>query len=211
MKDFTGAELQHNDLVVSKPGGRYASMKYGLIRDELKASVWFSRGSWGGSDIVRIDCTNRPDMEKKRQDMIKKREDELVERDVEKARKKKAKLKKSELTLYGVFEGNYDREIYLGKCKIDGEIKENVWLGLSYPYTKQGEEPKREISDLYFRRGWGRNFRSVKYPQKFKKLHQLTEAQVIEMFGRHTEYYNSRGNSYYNPKPYKIELLNEEK
>lgn len=198
MKDFCRRELKHNDLVVSKPGGRNARMRYGLIRTELN-SVWFEPYSHGGSDIILIETEKHPDLEEIRQNLIKKREKDIADREKEKQDKKNRKLKKSQLKRFGIYEcGNeYDREIYLGKCEIDGEVVENVWMTIESTFAvfpdKHNDEYRKYVrfpeekallefwSSSFYNRALPQKYRSVKYPQKFKEVTVLSEKDIKQL------------------------------
>lgn len=192
MKDFCGKELKHNDLVASKPGGRHAYMQLGLIRDEL-ASVWFSPESKGGSDMIKIDTEGYSHLEEKRLKMVAEREEEIKERLKLKNEKKNKKIPKSKMKRFGVYESEdeYDREIFLGKCSINGKIIENVWMLIEGAFYK-GDGRRHikfpEDEDLNF---WTKNIypyrpapqkhRTVKYPQKFKEICVLSEKKVKQL------------------------------
>ena len=189
MKDFCGRELNHNDLVVSKPSGRGASMRYGLIRDEFRG-VWFGPGSVGGSDVVLIETDRYPYLEKIRIELIGELTQYDIERTKEKEKRKNRKIKKSHLKRFGVYQcdNDYDREIYLGRCRIRGKIVENVWMSIKSKYKNTQKYIFPESSNKidfweynYYSQDKCRSpsYRSVKYPQKFVEVACFTESDMI--------------------------------
>lgn len=192
MKDFCGKELKHNDLVASKPGGRHASMRLGLIRDEL-ATVWFSPESKGGSDMIKVDTEGYPHLKEKRLKMVTEREEEIKERLRLKNEKKNKRIPKSKFKRFGIYESEdkYDREIFLGKCSINGKIIENVWMSIKSTYCSKiiGARYKKFPEESAVLEFWKKSlystvpqkYRVVKYPQKFKEVCVLSEDKIKEL------------------------------
>lgn len=180
MKDFCGRSLKHNDLVVSKPSGRNAKMEYGLIREELN-TVWFRPYSHGGSDIVLIETDSNTRLNNIRLKLIDAREADIIHRAKKKEDKKNRKLKKSQLKRFGVYQGDSicDREIFLGKCNINGKEVENVWMELSSKDTANMIEFWGYT--YYINKHSTPKYRTVKYPQKFIEEIVFTEDDMRKL------------------------------
>lgn len=166
MRDFFGRELKDFDLVVSKPGGRNASMRKGIIVD---GNVYFGGGSYGGSDIVLI---TDPELQHHQEALKQEYINFKSSQESEKIRKRNERIEKKDFKRFGL----YDGEIYLGKCLIQDKPVDDVWL----MYNSRRESLYIEFWG--WRRG-KRNFisyhyRSVEYPQKFIEEKLFTREEV---------------------------------
>ena len=187
MKDFCGQELEHNDLVVSKSNGRYSTMQFAIIRDEL-SNVWFGPGSYGGSDIVKILHNHIEGMTEKRNQMIESREKDIVDRAKTISDKRTNRIKKKDFKRFGVYSDNYgSSEIFLGTCIIEGIEVENVCMKVNIPYKEITTKENTDITfwkpRSYYHNGFRpQTHRSVKYPQKFVEDFVLTQDEFNNKF-----------------------------
>lgn len=211
--DFVGRELKHNDLVVSKPGGRHARMKKGIIRDEL-SNVWFGQGCTGGSDIIRIETQDDPSLEDDRLALVEEREKELVDREIDKKEKAASRIKKKDFKRFGVYssqKSNWDMELYLGTCFVGEAEFENVWIKVNRidyagdNYTK--DNLRFSLWDGGYFGTTPSKHRIVQYPQKFNEVALYTEDEIKSIFEKdlldlkaHVRYRRETENQIFNIK-----------
>lgn len=180
--DFFDRPLYSGDLVASKPGGRDACMRKGILLET--GSVYFKSGGTGGSDIVKADTSLNEELKELQLSIISQRDDEEADRKALNKKNQENRIKKKDIKRFCV----YDGEMFLGDCEIRGVLNKNVWVRYRTYHSHPSTSKNTPLLDIYSKY-YGSNklfirtksIRTCFYPKKMKLEAEFTREEVNEL------------------------------